>query len=118
MELPTRKQPRLKEYDYSTPGAYFVTVCTRHRNCLFGPVGADSISAPTLSEIIQSFKRYSTVEYIKLVKAGLLAPFDGKVWQRSYYDHIIRDEEDLRRVREYIASNPHRWETDEFYTEP
>lgn len=37
------------------------------------------------------------------------------VWQRNYYEHIIRDEDDLDRIREYIAGNPSRWEEDEYH---
>ena len=37
---------------------------------------------------------------------------DGKLWQRNYYEHIIRNERDLQTIREYIATNPVRWETD------
>ena len=72
-------------------------------------------SAPTLSEIIQSFKRYSTIEYMKLVKTGILPPFNKQIWQRSFYDHIIRNQEDYNEKYEYISQNPMRWQTDEFY---
>ena len=44
-ELKTRKPLRLKEFDYATSGAYFITICTKNRKMLFAPVGADSISA-------------------------------------------------------------------------
>lgn len=74
---------------------------------------ADMESAPTtLSEIIQSFKRYSTVEYIKLVKRGAVPPFDKQIWQRSYYDHIIRNEQEYQQIWEYIDSNPLKWDED------
>lgn len=38
--------------------------------------------------------------------------FDGPVWQRGYYEHIIREEESLNRIRQYILDNPARWATD------
>ena len=44
-ELPKRKTLRLQGFDYTTAGAYFITVCTKGRKLLFSPVGADSISA-------------------------------------------------------------------------
>ena len=148
MELPKRKSPRLPGYDYSTNGAYFITICTKEKKPIFGPVGADSISArmvartfldtiytvmpnhfhaiivieradmesaPTISQIIQSFKRYSTVEYVKLVKDGTVPPFDEKIWQRSFYDHVIRDEKGYLKIWNYIEGNPSRWEEDCFY---
>ena len=117
MDLPKRKQIRLKEFDYSQNGAYFVTICTKDRKMLFGDVGADSISAPTISEIVQEFKRYSTLEYIKLVKEKLLPPFDKQIWQRSFYDHVIRNEYDYRGIWEYIDTNPLKWKEDCFYTQ-
>lgn len=76
---------------------------------------ADMESAPTLSEIVQSFKRRSTIEYIKLVKHGLAEPFDKKIWQRSYHDHIIRNEKDFQMIWKYIDENPLNWENDCLY---
>lgn len=83
-------------------------------------VWADMESAPTrvsLSEIIQSFKRHTTIEYIKMVKQGILPPFDKRIWQRSFYDHIIRDEQDFYKISEYIENNPSKWEEDRFYVQ-
>ena len=157
MELPKRKSIRLKGYDYSSNGAYFVTICTHNRACLFE--GDDSVSsrmiddvwnktihqysnihclkyvimpnhfhaivaigrsdmesAPTISEIIQSFKRYSTIEYIKLVKQNLLPPFDKCIWQRSFHDHIIRNEREYQKIWEYIDTNPLMWDPDCYHT--
>ncbi|MBP3361441.1 MAG: transposase [Clostridia bacterium] len=119
MELPKRKQIRLKDYDYSQNGYYFVTICTKNRKNIFGAVGADSISAPTatvsLPEIIQSFKRYSTIEYIKLVKQNILPPFDKQIWQRGYYEHIIRNEQEYQKIYKYIENNPSKWQEDKYY---
>ena len=157
-ELPKRKKLRLQNFDYSTSGAYFITICTKDRENLFGPVGADSISArmiektfleiidkyngvdspiyvvmpnhfhaiitilradmesaPTLSEIVQSFKRYSTIEYTKMVKEGILPPFNKQIWQRSFYDHVIRNQHDYENIVKYIYENPMRWEYDQLY---
>ena len=78
---------------------------------------ADMESAPTVSDIIRDFKRQTTIEYIKLVKSGLAAPFDGKLWQRSFYDHVIRNQQDFDEIYRYISENPTRWEFDKFYSE-
>ena len=78
---------------------------------------ADIESAPTVSEIVQSFKRYSTLEYIKMVKDGIVPPFEKKIWQRSYYDHIIRNSDDYNEVYKYILDNPPKWNNDEFFIE-
>ena len=158
-QLPKRKSPRLKNFDYSTTGAYFITICTKDRKMLFAPVGADSISArmiertfietiehyhgvespiyvvmpnhfhaiititradmesaPTVSEIVQSFKRYSTIEYAKMVRDGILPPFDSQIWQRSFYDHIIRNRDDYIETFKYISENPMKWQSDRFYS--
>ena len=159
MNYPKRKRTRLKDFDYSQNGAYFITICTKDKKCLFSSVGADSISArtiettfletienypqvdcpiyvimpnhihaiitilradmesaPTISEIIQTFKRYSTVEYIKLVKQGIVPPFEKQIWQRSFHDHIIRNEQDYLEIWKYIEHNPVKWEEDSFYS--
>lgn len=73
-------------------------------------------SVPTVSDIVQSFKRYSTVEYAKMVKQGLLPPFDKQIWQRSFYDHIIRNRDDYNEVYKYIYENPKHWELDKLYS--
>jgi len=114
-EGPKRKLLRVQGFDYSSAGAYFITICTKDRKNLFAPVGADSISARMISQIVQSFKRYSTLEYIKLVKDGVLPPFDKQIWQRSFYDHIIRNREDYDEIYKYIYENPIRWQADRFY---
>lgn len=105
-----RKPTRLKNFDYSSERAYFVTVCTKDRKMLFAPVGADS-------EIVQDFKRYSTIEYTKMVKEGILPPFDKQIWQRSFYDHIIRNHDGYNEVYRYIYENPTRWHFDKLYSE-
>ena len=76
---------------------------------------ADMESAPTISEVIQSFKRYSTIRYVNLVKQGLVPVFEDKIWQRSYHDHIIRDEKGFLKIWNYIEGNASKWEEDCFY---
>jgi putative transposase len=169
-EIHHRRSIRLRGYDYSQPGAYFVTICTYKRACLFGSitdgemqpntagrivqavwaelpvrfphievdnfitmpnhihgiihVGAQFIApsaamsqtsniqpdaihrAPTLGEIIRAYKAVSTREIRQMVNGNFN-------WQRSFYDYIIRDEDSLNRVRQYILDNPARWEFDE-----
>jgi len=188
-ELHHRRSIRLKGYDYTSPGAYFVTLCTKNRVCLFGDVvdkemvlndvgvmikkwhgvledkfpniccdehiimpnhihliiqiiqtnvGADRRVCPhgkcnipandesdipptgkgkhiglPLQRIIQWFKTMTTNEYLRNVKTGNWHPFDRKLWQRNYYDHIIRNDKDLNRIREYVRSNPANWDTDQ-----
>jgi len=66
-------------------------------------VGADSISAlsdtraemdsaptPAIPEIVQSFKRHTTIKYIEMVKRNIAPPFEKRICQRNYYEHIIR----------------------------
>jgi putative transposase len=66
----------------------------------------------TVGRIVQAFKSITTNEYINGVKQNSWPPFPGKLWQRNYYDHIIRNEDALHRIREYIATNPMKWEFD------
>ncbi|MGZ9188187.1 MAG: hypothetical protein ACXW6R_26305, partial [Candidatus Binatia bacterium] len=53
-----------------------------------------------------------TKRYTDGVKQSGWSPFAGRLWQRNYYEHVIRDEESLNRIRQYIADNPMRWEFD------
>jgi len=170
---PKRKQIRLNKYDYSSNGAYFVTVCTQNRAMLFGdvvrPVGADLVSArvtlnsagtmiehilhetianienmqlcdyiimpnhlhmilaivradtrsapTTICSAIQAFKSKSTVEYIRGVKNYVFPPFDKRLWQRNYYEHIIRSRDEHRQIIKYIHENPLHWRDDRYYAE-
>jgi REP element-mobilizing transposase RayT len=160
-----RRSIRLKGYDYSQAGAYFITLCTQDRACLFGrvmngemrlndagrmvlaewnrlperfpqvvvdafvvmpnhvhgilvitdpapTVGATTRVAPTVGNIIGAFKSRVTVEYIRGVKTPGWPPFRGRLWQRNYYEHIIRNERALNAIRQYIMENPRRWHRD------
>jgi putative transposase len=60
-----------------------------------------------LSEIVRAFKTFSARGINEMTKTPGVP-----VWQRGFYDHIIRDERSLERVREYIVTNPRRWKSD------
>jgi REP element-mobilizing transposase RayT len=69
--------------------------------------------ASTLGNIVNWFKTMTTNQYIRGVKHKGWSQFGGKLWQRNYYEHIIRNEEELNHVRQYITENPLNWRTDE-----
>lgn len=56
----------------------------------------------TIGDLIGEFKSLTTNEYIKNIKVGIFPPFKKRIWQRDYYDHIIRNEESLDKIWEYI----------------
>ncbi len=171
-----RRSIRLRGYNYAQAGAYFVTVCTRGRECLFGNVvdgemrlndagqiiahtwaalpqrfssitvdesvvmpnhfhgiivvmgvvgaglalpsfppvrtksthnkGAAS-SAPTLGDAIRAFKSISAIAANRV-----LGRTGRSLWQRNYHEHIIRDDNSLYTIRQYITDNPLRWAFD------
>ncbi len=175
-----RRSIRLKGYDYTKAGAYFITICTWQREHLFGDIvngemqlsrygetvrfnwdnlpkryrnveldafiimpnhvhgiivltdnglegaGLESLSvesdkllvkpAPTktklhgLSEIVRGFKTFSARRINQIRRMTGVS-----VWQRGYYEHIIRNEESLMAIREYIINNPLCWEKDQLY---
>lgn len=169
MALSERKSIRLRGYDYSNPGAYFVTVCTQKRQCLFpfavgaAPCGrpnpareiaeewlekltdkypgvllekyvvmpnhihlllrfvsweeAGGHMGPPLQEVLDWYKTMTTNAYIRAVKSGRLPCFQGRIWQRGYYEHVIRNERDYLEIWRYIDQNPARWNEDEYYAE-
>jgi REP element-mobilizing transposase RayT len=157
-ELPKRKQNRLKGFDYSQNGAYFITICAKSRAELFGNIGVGAatcrpcvelsntgliidaaihrihdvfrhvqidqyvimqnhvhliiavdansgrqVAAPTISLIVGSMKRAVSVS------AGF------SPWQKSFHDHIVRNDDEYRRIAEYIATNPISWHEDCFF---
>ncbi len=67
----------------------------------------------TVCEIVGEFKSISTNKYINGVKQSAWTPFEGKLWQRNYYDHIIRNEKELEKTREYISNNALKWDEDD-----
>jgi len=76
------------------------------------PLAKGGHAGPPLQRIVQWFKTMTTNNYIHGVKEHGWPQFKGSLWQRSFYDHVIRDEASLNRIREYIASNPLRWDLD------
>ena len=69
--------------------------------------------APTLGDIVNWFKTMTTNQYIRGVKQNRWPAFAGRLWQRNYYEHILRNEEELNHIRQYIADNPLNWRADE-----
>ena len=92
-----RRSIRIKEYDYAQPGGYFVTIVTYQRNCIFGNI---------VNEEIQPFKAAVTRRIGRELNAT-------GVWQRNYYEHVIRNHEDWDRIHRYIESNPSMWAEDD-----
>lgn len=165
MVLPRRKHPRLKQYDYASAGAYFVTICTEKRKPLLSSVSVgrglapaeihltklgrvaeeqllalearyDSVFVdkyvvmpnhihsiillrgetagprprPTLMDVICAYKSLTT-RFCKQVEA-----FAGKkVFQTSFYEHVIHSEAEYLEIWRYIDNNPAKWTEDEFY---
>ncbi len=76
-------------------------------------LGATTRVAPTLGSVIGSFKSLTTIHYLRRVRDGKWPGFEGRLWQRNYLDHIIRDDESLDRIRAYILDNPVNWALDD-----
>jgi len=165
-----RRSIRMKGYDYSRPGFYFVTVCVHGRECLFGRIVDDQMFANEYGRIVQT-EWINTAEMRRNVVLGefvimpnhfhgilrivgnrnpvddrkkgdrqvaptgpktksvgaIMAGFKSAVtkrintirgtpgmtvWQRNYFEHIIRDDADYTQIAEYIATNPRKWEED------
>ena len=65
-----------------------------------------------LGQIVGAFKSLATNRYIAGVRQLAWSPFPGRLWQDNYFEHIIRNEAELKRIRDYIAANPLQWERD------
>ena len=162
MALPNRKPNRLPNFDYSSPGAYFLTICTEGKKPILSTiVGGGTFDAPStrLTKIGQVVQRYilsgnnirgvtvdkyvimpNHIHIILLLddtaakKTEKVSPANAVVphfvstlkkfchrdvgydfFQRSYHDHIIRNEERYLRIWQYIDNNPAVWQEDRFY---
>lgn len=99
----------LFEIENKYPGTkidYYI-VMPDHLHFVLLKTGAHT-GAP-LQEIVKWFKTQTTNEYIKGVKIGLYEPFNRHLWQRGYFEHIIRNQQDLDEIRRYIENNPAKW---------
>jgi REP element-mobilizing transposase RayT len=75
-----------------------------------GPVAGDAV--PALGSIMGAFKSATTLEYIRGVRTRGWPPFRRHLWQRNYYEHVIRNQTSLDSIRRYVAENPARWAFD------
>lgn len=176
-----RRSIRLPEYDYSQPGAYFVTLCAQDRACLFGEVVDGEMRLNDAGRIVReewlrtaeirpsvemdafvvmpnhvhgiivivsgdswgtlqrapTLRRAPTVErfgkptsnsiptIVRLIKSATTTRINAMrdtpgapLWQRNYYEHVIRDDDALHRIRDYIVNNPAQWALDREHPAP
>lgn len=78
-------------------------------------IGRPQGGALTIPDIIHRFKTLTTKRYTDGVKEHGWTPFPGRLWQRNYYEHIIRDEQSYYRISEYIINNPLNWQGDDYF---
>jgi REP element-mobilizing transposase RayT len=74
--------------------------------------GDDEHKDLTIAGLVHRYKSLTTNRYIHGVKAGLLPQFNKRIWQRNYYEHQIRNNEEFSRIRHYILENPKQWKED------
>ena len=72
-------------------------------------------ATPTIGDIVGAFKSITTNEYIDGVRKGRWPAFDKRLWQRNYWERIIRNERELEAIRKYIWDNPANWQKDELF---
>ena len=73
------------------------------------------IRTPTVGDMIGAFKSLVTNKYIRNVKHNNWQRFNGKLWQRNYYEHIVRDEKSFLQIAQYIETNPLKWQDDKYH---
>jgi REP element-mobilizing transposase RayT len=83
-------------------------------NHIHGIIALDNASI-SLSSVIQKFKSMTTCKYIEGVRNHHWKTFDKKLWQRNYYEHIIRNDKSLDTIQNYIINNPKNWDKDQLY---
>lgn len=82
------------------------------------PQGVAPTKTVTLPDVVHRFKTLTTKRYTDGVKHNGWKPFPGRLWQRNYWEHVVRNERELHRIREYITNNPAKWESDRLYGPP
>ena len=159
MELPKRKENRLEGYDYSTPNAYFITICTKNRrNMFWKDVGAiidrpENVPLTNLGRMVRQAivnipKHYPSITVdqsvimpnhihlllqintdadgrsmiaptistvVRLMKGEVSKQAGFAIWQKGFYDHVIRNEQDYLDIWNYIEGNPGKWTEDNLY---
>ena len=85
------------------------------QNTISHPTEGLYVKRDSLSNIVQRLKSLTTRRYIEGVRHYGWPPFHKRLWQRNYYEHVIRDEKDLESITDYILQNPQNWESDEEY---
>jgi hypothetical protein len=114
-----RKRNRLKDKSLYQKGFwYFVTVCTVQKVSIFNIVAENLDSPFCTSQLNNSNNSVNTRNgELKFADTVNLLHKHGTIWQKSYFDHIIRGVEDLERIQEYITYNPQNWDRDSLYPE-
>ena len=162
MTFPQRKPNRLTEYDYSTPNAYFLTICTENRKNLFWmDVGAiidrpENVPLTNLGCLVRQCIIEIPMHYpiisvdnfvvmpnhihlllqihtdadgrsliaptistvVRLMKGTVSKQAGFSVWQKGFYDHVIRNDKDYQSIWNYIQGNPSKWTEDQLYISP
>lgn len=77
------------------------------------PSGCPAPSAVSLPTVVGWYKTMTTNAYVRGVRDAGWPLFAKRLWQRGYYEHVVRDDDDLNRIRQYIIDNPARWSEDE-----
>ena len=83
-----------------------------------GDIRATARVAPTVGDIVGAYKSLSVHHCLKWIKHKSPNRVLGKLWQRNYWEHVVRNENELSRIREYIVNNPAQWELDRLYDLP
>lgn len=87
-----------------------------HKGCPNGCANSCADGGKTVGDMMDAFKSITTVEYIRGVKKMNWKPFNGKLWQRNYWEHIIRNQKSYHTISEYIKNNPAKWNDDKLNT--
>lgn len=145
--LPIRKKIRLKKYDYSKKGMYFVTICIRNRIEILGNIDNNKIKLTKEGIIVQNYIEYiekifksviiddyiimpnhihiiisiinnnevTLSRIIRQYKEIVTKKIRYSIWQKSYYEHIIRDEKEYYKINKYIQNNVLNWKQDKYF---
>ena len=102
-------------YRFNTLKLHDFIIMPNHFHGIVKCVGAPLVGAQTVGDMVGAFKSLTTNDYIRNVKKNHWQSFNKKLWQRNYYEHIIRDEKSCCQISKYIQTNPLKWHDDKYY---
>ena len=112
MCLPETQQPEQQLLPIKTRTEHRATTRVAPTEAMAGEMDPPTTNQFALGDVIGAYKSLTTVEYARGVKQMKWSPFHKRLWQRNYYEHVVRHDESLQQLQQYLLDNPDQWAFD------